>query len=84
MDTRARERQIAAFFYNVMLELFWVHDPVEAQNTRTHPTRLWERWQGRRGDASPFGLCLRPQQPETVTLPFPAWAYESAYLPAPK
>lgn len=70
------------FFHNAMLELFWVHDPMQAQSTRTHPTRLWERWQGRRGDASPFGICWRPQHLETTALPFPAWAYEPAYLPA--
>ena len=67
-----------------MLELLWVHDAVEAQNTRTRPTHLWERWQGRRGDASPFGICLRPQHAEPATLPFPAWTYEPAYLPAPR
>jgi len=71
------------FFHNAMLELLWVHDPVEAQNMRTRPTHLWERWQGRHGDASPFGICLRPRQAETATLPFPAWAYEPTYLPAP-
>ena len=72
------------FFHNAMLELLWVDDPVAAQNTRTRPTHLWERWQGRRGDASPFGICLRPRHAETATLPFPAWAYQPTYLPAPR
>jgi hypothetical protein len=72
------------FFHNAMLELLWVHDPGEAQNTRTRPTHLWERWQGRLGDASPFGICLRPRHAETATLPFPAWAYEPTYMPAPQ
>jgi hypothetical protein len=71
------------FFHNAVLELLWVHDPVEAQNMRTRRTHLWERWQGRRGDASPFGICLRPRQAATANLPFPAWAYEPTYLPAP-
>ncbi|MBP6440228.1 MAG: VOC family protein [Caldilineaceae bacterium] len=72
------------FFHNAMLELLWVDDAVEAQNTRTRPTHLWERWHGRHGDASPFGICLRPRHAETATLPFPAWAYEPTYLPAPR
>ena len=72
------------FFHNAMFELLWVHDAVAAQNPRTRPTQLWERWQGRRGDASPFGICLRPQHAEPATLPFPAWTYEPAYLPAPR
>jgi hypothetical protein len=72
------------FFHNAMLELLWVDAPVAAQNTRTRPTHLWERWQGRRGAASPFGICLRPQDAETATLPFPACIYEPVYLPAPR
>ncbi len=71
------------FFHNAMLELLWVDDRAAAQNMRTRPTYLWERWQGRRGDASPFGICLRPQDAATATLPFPAWTYEPIYLPAP-
>jgi hypothetical protein len=70
------------FFHNAMLELLWVYDSEQAQNAHTRPTRLWERWCGRR-DTSPFGICLRPQHPETVALPFPAWAYQPAYLSAP-
>lgn len=72
------------FFRNAMLELLWVHDPGKAQNSSTRPTQLWERWQGRRGDAAPFGICFRPQYAATATLPFPAWAYEPVYLPAPR
>ena len=56
------------YFHNAMLELLWVHDPVGAQNMRTRPTHLWERWQGRHGDASPFGICLHPRHAETATL----------------
>ena len=72
------------FFHNAMLELLWVDDPVAAQHTRTGPTHLWERWQGRRGAASPFGVCLRPQDAAPAALPFPAWTYEPVYLPAPR
>jgi hypothetical protein len=28
-------------------------------------------------------VCLRPQHPETATPPFPAWAYQPAYLSPP-
>jgi hypothetical protein len=71
------------FFHNTMLELLWVHDPEQAQSAHTRPTHLWERWCGRSRDASPFGICLRPQHPETAALPFPAWAYTPAYMPVP-
>jgi hypothetical protein len=70
------------FFHNAMLELLWVHHPEEAQSAVTRPTRLWERWDGRHGDALPFGICLRPRQP-TAALPFAAWPYTPSYLPSP-
>lgn len=70
------------FFHNGMLELLWVHDPEEAQSAVTRPTHLWERWEGRHGRALPFGICLRPRHPATVTPPFAAWTYTPTYLPA--
>lgn len=70
------------FFHNARRELLWVHDPEQAQNAHTRPTRLWERWCGRQG-TSPFGICLRPHHPKTAALPFPAWAYQPVYLSAP-
>ena len=72
-------------FANTMIELFWVSDAAEAQNARTRPTMLWERWSGRDGAASPFGICLRPAGPsDTESSPFPAWEYRPAYLPDPQ
>jgi hypothetical protein len=73
------------FFRNAYLELVWVQDPVEAQSAPCSPTRLWERWAGRRTVASPFGLGLRPARPGAGAggVPFPAWEYRPAYLPAP-
>jgi hypothetical protein len=71
------------FFRNAYLELVWVHDPSEAQNEPTAPTRIWSRWAGRRTGASPFGIGLRPTHPGAVEVPFPAWDYRPAYLPAP-
>ena len=72
-------------FANAMIELFWVNDPSEAQNQSTRKTLLWERWAGRDGKASPFGICLRPATPkeEAGSPPFPAWEYRPAYLPNP-
>jgi hypothetical protein len=45
---------------------------------------LWERWSGRERDVSPFGICLRPTDPNDVgPPPFPSWKYRPAYLPDP-
>lgn len=71
-------------FENAMIELFWVSDPSEAQNQSTRRTLLCERWSGREGGASPFGICLRPTDPEDVEPPpFLSWQYRPAYLPDP-
>src|SRR5262249_12660228 len=70
-------------FTNAMLELLWVKDAVEAQSQRTKPTLLWERWSGRNDQASPFGICLRPIDPQDAGPPFPAWEYRPSYLPDP-
>ena len=47
-------------FINAMIELFWVSDEREAQSQSTRRTLLWERWSRRKGNASPFGICVRP------------------------
>jgi hypothetical protein len=70
-------------FANAMIELFWVSDENEARGESTGRTLLWERWSGRELNASPFGICLRPVDPEDPGLPFPAWQYRPAYLPDP-
>src|SRR5215472_6428694 len=71
-------------FANAMIELFWVSDPGEAQNQSTRRTLLWERWSGRAANACPFGICLRPTDPQNVgPPPFPAWEYRPKYLPDP-
>src|SRR5262249_8761302 len=49
-------------------------------------TLLWERWSGwssREGNASPFGICVRPVNPQDARSPFPAWEYRPLYLPDP-
>lgn len=70
-------------FVNAMIELLWVSDASEAQSQRTKLTLLWERWTGRQGNASPFGICVRPVHPQDPGSPFPAWEYRPAYLPDP-
>jgi hypothetical protein len=70
-------------FANAMIELFWVSDAREARSQSARPTLLWERWSGREHNASPFGICLRPVDPQDTGLPFPAWEYRPAYLPDP-
>jgi hypothetical protein len=70
-------------FVNAMIELLWVSDASEAQSQSARRTLLWERWSGREHNASPFGICLRPSDPQDTGLPFPAWEYRPAYLPDP-
>jgi Glyoxalase-like domain len=70
-------------FANAMIELFWVTDASEARSQSARRTLLWERWSGREHNASPFGICLRPVDPQDTGLPFPAWEYRPAYLPDP-
>jgi hypothetical protein len=70
-------------FLNAMIELLWVHQPTDAQNETTAPTRLWQRWSGPRDRFCPFGICVRPVDPHDAMPPFPAWEYRPAYLPAP-
>ena len=70
-------------FLNAMIELFWVSDEREAQNPTTRRTLLWQRWVGRQGNTCPFGICVRPVDPQESGPPFPAWDYRPAYLPDP-
>jgi glyoxalase-like protein len=70
-------------FANAMIELLWVSDRREVQSECPRRTLLWERWSGREGEASPFGICLRPVDCQNTESPFPAWEYRPAYLPDP-
>ena len=70
-------------FANAMIELLWVCDGQEAQSKGSQRTLLWERWSGREGQASPFGICLRPADSRSPVPPFSAWEYRPAYLPDP-
>jgi hypothetical protein len=71
-------------FANAMIELLWVSDANEVQSECSRRTLLWERWSGRDGEASPFGICLRPVDSENNKSPFPSWEYRPAYLPDPQ
>jgi hypothetical protein len=62
-------------FANTMIELLWVSNPRDSQSEATGRTLLWDRWSARDGRASPFGVCVRPANPESTELPFPAWEY---------
>jgi len=70
-------------FDNAMLELVWVVDEQEARSERVRRTRLWERWSGRNTTASPFGICVRPADPDDTRTPPGTWKYQPSNLPAP-
>lgn len=70
-------------FANAMLELLWVSDAREAQSECARRTLLWERWSGRKSEASPFGICVRPADSPNTEPPFASWEYRPAYLPDP-
>jgi hypothetical protein len=71
------------FFNNAFLELVWVADATEAQSELVRRTGLWERWAGRSGGASPFGVGLRPAGEQGGPIPIPTWEYRPPYLPDP-
>lgn len=70
------------FFSNAMLELLWIHNKREAHGDPAWRTRLWERWEGRRDGACPFGICWRPGDGGDCDPPFRTWDYVPPYLPA--
>ena len=69
------------FFRNAMLELLWVHDQTETGSDEIRPTHLLDRWRERSGDASPFGICVRPSELGHQDAPFLGWKYRPPYLP---
>jgi hypothetical protein len=68
------------FFHNAMLELLWVHNPIEAQSEVIQRTRLWERSENR-DRICPFGISLRPTTDPPEPAAFPHWDYHPPYLP---
>lgn len=43
-------------FSNAMIEFLWVSAAQEGQSEEPRRTLLWERWSGREGESSPFGV----------------------------
>ena len=70
------------FFDNAMLELLWVENVDEASNPATRPLRLADRWIERSTTASPFGICLRSSDADTVLPPFGSYEYRPSFFPA--
>jgi hypothetical protein len=69
------------FFRNAMLEFLWVEKPDETASEGIRRTHLLERWSGRDGEASPFGVCLRPAGDPSEEVPFSHWDWHPPYLP---
>lgn len=69
------------FFQNTFIELLYLTDAQDAQSPLTAPTQLFERLSATDSHVSPFGVCFRPTMANEA-LPFPAWEYRPAYLPA--
>jgi hypothetical protein len=69
------------FFENGYLELIWLEDSEEASSPLVERTGLAFRAAGQEG-ASRIGICLRPREGSTQTLPVRTWPYRPPYLPA--
>jgi len=69
------------FFDNAMLELLWVESVEDASGPVARPLLLAERWIGRSNSASPFGICLRPNNAQTILPPFECYEYRPSYFP---
>lgn len=69
------------FFENAMLEFLYVVDLEVTRSGSAARTALAQRWEGQGRDASPFGLCFRPNSTQAVAPPFATWTYGPRYLP---
>lgn len=67
-------------FANAYLELLWLHDEAGARHPMVKPLGLQERARWRETNASPFGICVRPETTGEAP-PFVSWDYRPAYLP---
>lgn len=73
------------FFQGGFIELLWVSDAEEAQSPMAAPTRLWQRWSGRKtAGCCPFGIAFSSTDDPAPSPPFAAWAYRPNYLPPAK
>jgi hypothetical protein len=48
-----------------MIEFLWVSAAQEAQSEDPRRTLLWERWSGREGESSPFGVTASKLPPHS-------------------
>ena len=73
-------------FANSYLELIWLADEQGAREPMVKPLGLYERMHWRDHRASPFGVCVKSEQPEPgqqqCEPPFAHWDYRPQYLPA--
>lgn len=69
------------FFHNAFLEFLYLNDTLEAQNSMTQPTQLYERLTAT-SNLSPFGVCFRPQTSDEQQSIFNYFDYKPSYLPA--
>lgn len=70
------------FFANAYLELLWVANEEEVKGEVASPLRFWERWSGRAGQTSPFGILLRSTESGNMEPPFPSWEFRPPYFPS--
>jgi hypothetical protein len=70
-------------FANAMIELLWVSDAQEAQSERARKLYSGRGGLAEKGKASPFGICVRPVDPQNTGSPLPAREYRPSYLPDP-
>ncbi len=69
------------FFHNVFLEVLYIHDQVELIASMAAPLQLAQRFAELESDASPFGICFRPEKTEKCS--FESFVYKPNYLPEP-
>lgn len=68
-------------FADSYLELIWLADEQGARDPMVKPLGLYERMHWRDHRASPFGICVKPEQAGAEP-PFAHWDYRPEYLPA--
>lgn len=73
-------RNVCIGFADCYLELIWVSDANAAREPKIARLGLDRRMHWREHNASPFGICLRPDAAGTKA-PFAHWPYRPPYAP---
>ncbi|HEB52808.1 MAG TPA: hypothetical protein ENI87_06100 [bacterium] len=73
-------RSVGFELADCFLELIWLADAEAARTPMVKPLGLYERMAWRDHRASPFGVCLRPDDAGDAP-PFLSWDYRPDYLP---